>query len=148
MESTFCQTWKHFYLNSFQKLIKIFGYALEYGPSSGASHPYRRALLSVENIPTKYGVSHARGGGVITIRIQKFKKYYHETSSTYSSSGCDLYIGVSSFGWSLCISTLKCLRLKGAELFKYLFSMKIVSFLLLCFSCSMRLWFIFHIIRQ
>jgi hypothetical protein len=58
------------------------------------SHLYGRALLSVGNIPTKYGMSDTRGSGVMIIRIQKFEKYYHEIPSICSRSGCGLLVGV------------------------------------------------------
>jgi hypothetical protein len=46
--------------------------------SRSASHPYGRVLLIVGNIHTKYGISYTRGGGGMTIRIQKFQKYHDE----------------------------------------------------------------------
>jgi hypothetical protein len=51
-------------------------------------------ILGVGNIHSKYGVSDARGSGGMTIRIQKFEKYYHEISSSYRSSGCGLHMGM------------------------------------------------------
>ncbi len=64
------------------------------GGGVGGSHPYGRVLLSVGNIHIKYGVPSARGGRVITIRIQKFEKSY-ELSSIHRRSRRGLHMGVA-----------------------------------------------------
>ncbi len=74
----------------------------------------------VGNIPTKYGMSDARRDGVMTIRIKKFEKY-PEIPIIYSSSGCNLLVDVSWYGWSSCVSSLKSPRLKGVELWRKIF---------------------------
>ncbi len=74
------------------------------------SHSYGRVILSVGNIHIKCGVSDTREGRVMTNEIQKFEKY-HEIRSIYSRTRHGLHIGVSWYGWSLCVSSLKYPRL-------------------------------------